>query len=138
MLLNKERLQKEADRLNSQNMELLNSLQEHFGEDIPIYMDAVSEDEIPNDNMTYVVIETGNYDMTNPQSKSTVDTVNVYFFSEGRNNPTYDQLAIVASGIGARLHFQNANKETIVLDETNRLIGVFVASFTRQVLKGCV
>ena len=89
MLLDKERLAKEADRINTQNMKLLNSLVEYFGESVPVFMDAVSEDELPNDQMTYVFIESGNYNVTDSKNKDMTDTVTVTYFGEGRENPQW-------------------------------------------------
>lgn len=138
MLLDKERLAKEADRINAQNMKLLNSLVEYFGESVPVFMDAVSEDELPNDQMTYVFIESGNYNVTDSKNKDMTDTVTVTYFSEGRENPTLDRLAIVYLLKDARLKFQGSSQDTMFFDESDRLVGVFVATATRQVLKGCL
>lgn len=130
-------VEKEATRLNTQNMKLLATLQEHFGNEVPIFMDGVSEEELPKDNMTYIFIETGNFTMANDKSKAMRETVRINYFHEGRPNPTLDRLKIVNAGIDVGLKIDSTTQDTVILDETNRLIGVFVCDFWRLALKGC-
>ena len=49
-----------------------------------------------------------------------------------------DRLAIVYLLKDARLKFQGSSQDTMFFDESDRLVGVFVATATRQVLKGCL
>lgn len=138
MMLNIERVERQAEKLNQQNMNLLNELKEYFGEEFPIFMDGVSEEELPKDNMTYIFIETGNYVVTDSTSKAMSETVTINYFSEGRPNPTLDRLMIVLCGQQVKLKLAQSTQETIVLDNTSRLVGVFTCDFTRPVLKGCL
>lgn len=128
---------KEAERLNIQNMKLLSLLTEHFGDEVPIFMDGISEEELPDDNMTYILVETGNFTLTDEKSKALRETVRVNYFHEGRPNPTLDRLTIVNAGIDVGLHIDSTTQDTVIFDKTNRLVGVFVCDFWRLALKGC-
>jgi hypothetical protein len=138
MILNKDKIISQATKINEQNMALLALLKEHFGEDFPIFMDAVSEEELPKNNMSYIFIETGNYVVSDEHNKAMRETVTVNYFSEGRPNPTLDRLMIVLAGQSVRLKMVQSTQETIVLDNTSRLIGLFTCDFSRAVLKGCM
>lgn len=138
MMLTPDMLEREADRINEQNMALMNALVEYFGEEVPVFMDAVSEDELPENNMTYVFIESGNYNVSDDKNRMMRDNVTVTYFSEGRENPTQDRLAIVYAIRSVKLRFESSNQQTVFFDDTNRLVGIFEANASRPILKGCL
>ena len=137
-LFTSEMVEKQSKRINTQNMALLKNLKDYFGEEFPIFMDSISEEELPKDVMNYIVIETGNYANNDAKARGITEDVSVTFVNEQRHNPTLDRLAIMQAGLDVKLRFSNSNNDTMVLDTTNRIIGVFTATFTRAVLSGCM
>lgn len=124
-----------VNKINAQNKKLRDNLAELFP-DIPIFMNVLSEDELP-DNMTYIVIETDNYSKLDT-SKTASETVGITLWSMNRPDNTLDHQYILLAGQDANLKLQNTNNDFIVMSKTNEIINMFVATFHRPVLvMGC-
>lgn len=128
-------LTKEAKRINDQNKLIRETLAEVFP-DIPVFMNVLSEDEIP-ENMTYIVIETDNY-VKEPNSKTASETVGITLWSQNREDNTLDHLKILMAGTEAKLRLSSTNNDYIVMTKTTNIINMFVATFHRSVLVGCM
>lgn len=125
---------KEAERINAQNMTLVQMIETEL--DLPnlVFMDLVQESELPQDNMTYVIIENGDYNnVVQDQKKFLTETVTITFWSENRPNPTLDRLQLIFIAKQLKLHVQSSQNENVILTDTSRVINMFTLTCTRGV-----
>lgn len=129
--------QKMAAKLNDQNNKLRSNLDELFPElSTKIFMNVLTEEEIPED-MTYLVVETDDYTMTDQKSNATRETVGVTLWSTNREDPTLDHLYIILAGQEAGLRFVSTTNDYVVMPDNKTIVNMFVCTFSRKVKVGC-
>lgn len=129
-------LVKQATRLNAQNKAIRDGLNEVFP-DIPVFMNVLTEEEIPEDTMTYFVIETGNFNKMVENSNGVTENVAITLWARNREDPTLDQLLVIMTGNDAGLRFSSATNDYIINSDNSQIVGMFTARFTRAVKVGC-
>lgn len=127
----------ESKRLNTLNMQLVRSLEESFELQGKVFTNIVLEEDIPQDNMTYFIIETGDYLNTIAEKRTVSETVTITFWNENRSDPVLDQLMIIALAMDCKLKIVSSNNQQIILDKTNRVINMFTLTTSRGVKVGC-
>lgn len=128
-----QQIEKEAARINTQNMKLVQMLEEQFELQGLVFMDMVQESELPQDNMNYIIVENGDYTNTTPEQKTFTETVTVTFWNENRPNPTLDRLMLLYIAKQCKLRVVSSNNENIILTNTNRIINMFTLTLSRGV-----
>lgn len=126
-------MKQEAARLNKINIQIQADLIEAF--EIPVYMNVVSEDEMPED-LTYFIIETDDYTQSD-SGKSASENVTITLWSTNRPDPTLDHLTTIAIGLGNKLRLVSATNDYIIMEKTNVIINMFTCNFARRVKVGC-
>lgn len=127
----------QAKRLNDQNNKLRENLKELFPElEEKIFMNVLSEEEIPED-MTYLVVETDDYSVTDPKTKSARENVAVTLWSTNRQDPTLDHLYVILAGQEAGLRFTSTTNDYVVMPDNKTIVNMFVVTFARAVKVGC-
>ena len=129
-------LQTQAKRLNAQNQKLREALAELFP-NVPIFMNVLTEEEIPAETMTYLVIETGNYTKMIEKGASITETVAITFWAMNREDPTLDQLQLIMTGSDTGLNFTGSTNDYIINRDNSQIVNMFTARFTRGVKVGC-
>lgn len=129
--------QAQAQRINEQNNKLRANLKELFPElTDKIFMNVLSEEEIPED-MTYLVIETDDFQVTDPKAKSARENVAVTLWSTNREDPTLDHLYVMLAGQEVGLRFSSTTNDYVVMPDNKTIVNMFVATFQRAVKVGC-
>lgn len=126
----------QAKRLNLQNKKLRDNLNELFP-NVPIFMNILTEEEIPDETMTYLVIETGNFTKIIEKGNSVTETVAITFWSMNREDPVLDELQVILAGNDAGLRFTSASNDYIVNSDNSQIVNMFVARFNRGAKVGC-
>lgn len=126
----------QAKRLNLQNKKLRDNLSELFP-NVPIFMNILTEEEIPDETMTYLVIETGNFTKIIEKGNSVTETVAITFWSMNREDPVLDELQVILAGNDAGLRFTSASNDYIVNSDNSQIVNMFVARFNRGAKVGC-
>lgn len=134
--INLSMMKDQAKRLNLQNKKLRDNLSELFP-NVPIFMNILTEEEIPDETMTYLVIETGNFTKIIEKGNSVTETVAVTFWSMNREDPVLDELQVILAGNDAGLRFTSASNDYIVNSDNSQIVNMFVARFNRGAKVGC-
>lgn len=127
-------MQQEAKRLNTMNINIIHDLKENF--DLPVYMNVVTEDELPED-LNYFIVEVDDYVHSDTSSKAVSENVTITMWSTNRPDPTLDHLMTVAVGLDNKLTFVNANNDHIIMEKTGVILNMFTANFKRRTKVGC-
>lgn len=127
---------KEAERINAKNMALVKDLEETFNLQGLVFMDNVNENELPLDDMTYMIIETGDYTNALPEQRTVTETVTITFWSENRENPTLDKLTLIAVAKEYGLRIVSSDNQNIILTNTDRNVNMFILTLSRGVKIG--
>lgn len=127
-------IEKEAARLNTSNMNLVKSLEQTFELEGLVFMDMVQENELPQDNMTYFIIENGDFNNNiTTQKKFLTETVTITFWNENRENPTLDRLIIMYIAKQCGLNIVASDNQNIILTGESRIVNMFTLTCSRGV-----
>lgn len=127
-------IEKEAARLNTANMNLVKSLEQTFELEGLVFMDMVQENELPQDNMTYFIIENGDFNNNiTTQKKFLTETVTITFWNENRENPTLDRLIIMYIAKQCGLNIVASDNQNIILTGESRIVNMFTLTCSRGV-----
>lgn len=127
-------IEKEAARLNTANMNLVKRLEQTFELEGLVFMDMVQENELPQDNMTYFIIENGDFNNSiTTQKKFLTETVTITFWNENRENPTLDRLIIMYIAKQCGLNIVASDNQNIILTGESRIVNMFTLTCSRGV-----
>lgn len=127
----------EATRLNHNLNGFMEELREFFN--VPVFAEFLDEQEVPEDEFNYIVVESGDMNETVGNALKTLqDNVTVSFFTENRPDLMLDTLDIINIGSIYKLSkATTAQRVRFSVDNTNRQIVTLIITFTRPVKSGC-
>lgn len=126
-------IENEAKRINEINMSLVETLEQEYDLEGLVFMDMAQEDELPLDNMTYFIIENGDYSNNQSEQKFFTENVSITFWNENRPNPTLDRLKLLLIAKQHGLKVQSSDNQNIILTKTNRVVNMFTLTCTRGI-----
>lgn len=131
-------VEKQAKIHNEQNQSLVKDLEEYYGLQGLVFMDLAQEDELPQENMTYFIIENGDYNnVQDSEDKFYTENVTITFWNENRQNPVLDRLMLLYFAKKNGLRVVASDNQNIILNGTARVINMFTLTTKRRVmLKG--
>lgn len=127
-------IEKEAARVNGLNLSLLHDIEESLDLEGLVFMDLAQESELPQSDMTYVIIENGDYNNTTPEQLTFTENVTITFWSENRANPVLDRLTLLYLAKKNGLKVVASDNQNIILTNTSRVVNMFTLTCSRGVM----